>query len=117
MAGSSPVQGLVLCLALFVTGCGTSGTYAWGHYEETVYLMTADAGSFDLEAEIETLEKDLEKAREHGQRVPPGFHAQLGYMLYLAGDVENARGNFQAEKELFPQSSVFVDTVLSHIGW
>ena len=117
MTSKPRVQGLVLGLLLCATGCASSGTYAWGHYEESVYRMTADQGSFDLEAEIEILQEDLEDARERGQRVPPGFHAHLGYLLYLAGDVENARGNFLAEKELFPQSSVFVDTVLSRVGW
>ncbi len=114
----SPVtRAVALGLAVTLASCGTSGMYAWGHYEDSVYRMTSDEGDFELEAEIEVLQEDLAKARERGERVPPGFHAHLGYLMYLAGDVENARGNMLSEKELFPESAVFVDRTLARMGW
>ena len=101
-------------LAALALGCASSGShYDWGRYEESVYLVTRHADAFDLQAEIDTLEEQLEKT-SHRQRLPaPGLHAHLGYLHSAAGNVDTARSHFETEKELFPESARFMDYLIA----
>lgn len=90
--------------------------YYWGHYEELIYTSYAVPGKVSPQLLIEQLEQDYQKARAANMRVPPGFHAELGYAYYELGKVDQARQEFETEKAEFPESTVFMDRLLTRLG-
>jgi len=101
-------------LSVFLLGC-SAPLYSWGHYEERIYSSHVNPGTTSLEAQAAELERDYEKARAENKRMPPGFHAQLGYLYAQLGKVDQARHELEAEKTEFPESAVFVDRVLASL--
>lgn len=90
--------------------------YYWGGYEGSVGRVGGESDAFDLQAEIDALETDLERAQTSDRLVPPGFHAHLGYLLYLRGDLNGAVHQFEAEKARYPESERFIDGLLARIS-
>ena len=103
------------CVAV-LAGCAAPKTmYAWGSYEELIYASYATPGSAPPEMQIESMERDYQQARAANQRVPPGWHAHLGYLYYQAGKRDQAVQELRTEKAGFPESAVFVDRLLANI--
>jgi hypothetical protein len=105
---------LMLALPLLLTGC-QNNIYYWGHYEGLIYVTYAKPGKISPELQVDTMQKDLHLAEAANKPVPPGFHAQLGYLYYQTGKPELARQEFENEKKLFPESSVFMDRMLGNL--
>ncbi len=107
---------LLLGLSVLTTACsaGTS-LYRWGDYEPLLYQMYAEEGGGDPQSQLARLSEDVGRTIAEGRRVPPGVHAHLGYLYYSQGDVVSARKHFIAEKELFPESAVFIDGILGRM--
>lgn len=108
------------CLALLVAllgGCANRNPelYYWGGYQPQVYayLKTHDG---DHKGEILMLQKTVEKARDAGRALPPGFHAHLGMLYVSEGQLDLARESFEIEKTRFPESAVFMDFLLVKLG-
>jgi hypothetical protein len=101
-------------LGILLPGCSTT-LYSWGHYEERIYASYVSPGTTSLEAQAAELERDGEKARAEHKRMPPGFHAQLGYLYAQLGKLDQARRELEAERAEFPESAVFVDRVLASL--
>jgi len=108
---------LVWLLALFglVSGCATPTLYSWGHYEELVYVSYAQPGKVSPEMQVEKLEEDYQKARANNKRMHPGFRAHLGYLYFQLGKVDQALQEFATEKAEFPESTVFMDRLISNL--
>ena len=96
-------------------GCSTSTLYSWGHYEAQIYSSSVTPASMSPEAQVAQLEQDYQKARAENKRMPPGFHAQLGYLYFQLGRLDQARRELEAEKTEFPESAVLVDRLLASL--
>lgn len=108
--------GLLLTLLLWLVGCASQPTlYAWGQYEELIYLSYARPDKADPVMQVEQMEQDYQKARAENKSVPPGFHAYLGLLYFQLGKTEPARQAFLTEKTRFPESAVFMDRLLSRL--
>ena len=105
-------------LALLAAGCATKpqNRYAWGSYEDLIYVAQAKPGTLPPEAQIEQLEKDRLAARATHARLPPGWHAQLGYLYFQTGRADLAREELLAEKTEFPEATTFVDRLLANLA-
>lgn len=104
----------LLCATL--AGCGgTRSLYAWGDYEESVYAVCAEPGAIDVGREVERLVQLVKASAEAKVDVAPGVHAHLGYLYSLQGDLDTATAAFLSEKELYPESAVFIDGLLARI--
>jgi hypothetical protein len=103
---------------LVLGGCATppQTRYAWGSYEELIYAAEAKPGTFAPEAQVEQLEKDREAARAAQKPLPPGWHAQLGYLYFQLGHGDLARDELVAEKTQFPEATALVDRLLSNLA-
>ncbi len=98
---------------LLATGCAQKPTiYRWGEYEQLVYEMYTKPGSAEPETQVVRLSEDVTRTEAEGKRVPPGVHAHLGYMDYLAGNTEAAYREFSTEREFFPELATFIDRIL-----
>ena len=108
---------LVLVVAAAVSGCVTppEPLYAWGGYEQVIYTNHATPGAGDPQTQIATLEQDYQKARALNQKLPPGWHAHLGYLYFQLGKADQARQEFVSEKAQFPESAVFMDRLLARL--
>ena len=105
----------LLAIAALLTGCAAPTLYSWGQYEELIYVTYSAPGKAAPEMQIEKLEQDYQKARADNKRVPPGFHAYLGYLYVQIGKVDEARRALETEKAEFPESTVFVDRLLTNL--
>jgi len=61
------------------------------------------------------MEAQAEKARAAGASLPPGFRAHLGMLKLSAGDADQARQLWQAEKTAFPESAPYMDQLLKRL--
>lgn len=97
------------------TAAPQADQYHYGSYDACVAGLCRDPGGEHLQEEIRSLSGDIEKARVQGKTIAPGVHAHLGYLYYLGGNYESAALEFTAEKELFPESAVFIDGMLARM--
>lgn len=105
--------GIVL-FALLNQGCAhKAGLYYWGNYEDIVYDIYLNPGEADVQTQLYRLNETIERAENNGMRVPPGLYAHLGMVYAQAGEANLAREALLQEKALFPESSVFIDGILS----
>ncbi len=103
------VVGLVGCAAPPPT------LYQWGSYQAQLYNLYIDPGKVPIEAQIEKLEADYQVARSANKAVPPGYHAHLGFLYFQVGKKDQAMQSFQTEKNLFPESAVFMDRAIAQL--
>ena len=106
---------LPLAVMLF-TGCRSPDIYYWGHYEDVIYGMYAHPDKVPPEVQVQLMEQDEHKAVSANKPLPPGFHAHLGYAYYQLGKLDLARQEFEAEKQQFPESAVFMDRLLGNMA-
>ncbi len=107
----------LVALLVILAGCATPAKlYTWGSYEDLMYASYASPGKVPPEQQIEQLEADYQQARSTNRRMPPGWHAHLGYLYYEIGRLDQAEQQLLTEKEEFPESAVFVDRLLQNLG-
>lgn len=108
---------LIIVSTLLISGCATkkSPIYQWGVYEQLVYEMYAKPGKAEPGTQVAKLSEDVERAQVEDKRVPPGVHAHLGWMYYIQGNAGAAYNEFVIERELFPESAVFIDGILKRL--
>jgi hypothetical protein len=114
----SRIFALSIAVALvFLTGCSQkTSLYSWGSYERLVYEMYVTPGSADHGTQVAKLTADVERAQAEGARIPPGIHAHLGYLYYGQGQADLAVEEFRTERELYPESAVFIDGILARMA-
>lgn len=105
---------LLLCAGIFLfTGCASNDTqYYWGEYENLIYNSHHNPGEVPPSLQIEQLQTDIEKAAAQGKPIPPGVYAHLGLMYAANGNKELALASLMKEKELFPESTKFIDGLI-----
>lgn len=88
--------------------------YMWETFPRQQYEILLRQGA-SAEAQIQVLETHAQKAQASNAALPPGFRAHFG-MLHLAiGNAAIARQMWQAEKLAFPESAVYIDTLLKRL--
>jgi len=107
----------LILAALLLTACvDRPTTYEWGSYEDVIYASYLAKTDVPPEKQIEILEKDYQVGKSEGKRMPPGWHAHLGFLYYQIGRLDQARQELLTEKAEFPESAVFVDRLLTNLS-
>ena len=110
---SRPLLALTLAASTLLAGCAAPKTlYQWEGYEPQVYEYFK--GEEPKEAQVEALERDLQKIRSTGKAVPPGYHAHLGLLYLSMGKDDQMVQQFNTEKTLFPESGTYMDFLLKN---
>ena len=107
---------LAIAAVLALSGCATTVTetgYYWGKYSSTLYDYTKNPSDETMAAHVEELEKIITESAERELRVPPGVHAELGYIKAKQGDGGTAMTHYESEMALYPESRVFLERVLA----
>lgn len=105
-----------ICVAV-LAGCAQRGPgplYMWESFPRQQYDTLLRAGSPTVE-QITALEAHAEKARAAGAALPPGFRAHLAMLKLSAGNADEARQLFLAEKMVFPESAPYMDQFLKRL--
>ena len=107
-----------ISLVVVLTGCVTPSTplYRWGEYEDVIYTGFKNPGSSDPVTDADIISADIQRTELEGKQVPPGVRVYLGYLYVSQGRSDEARALFEMERELFPESKIFVDGLLSRVG-
>lgn len=98
-----------------LSGCATgpANLYSWGSYQRQVYGHFNGKSSSE---QMSALQEDQYKAASAGMPVPPGYHAHLGLLYGELGQFDQMQAEFEAEKQLFPESATFMDFLLKNKG-
>tara|TARA_B100000787_G_C16191211_1_gene297632 strand:- start:1438 stop:1791 length:354 start_codon:yes stop_codon:yes gene_type:complete len=108
---------LIMTFVIFVSGCATPNTgYYWENYSGTLYNFKKNPSEATKQKHIKELEKIIQKAANKGSRVPPGIHAELGYMLAQQGDKAPAIEQLQKEAITYPESKNFIERIYLMLG-
>ena len=108
---------LALCLpsALILGGCATQkNLYNWGSYQPQVYAYLK-SDSTSPQAQLNELEKGLQLASSKGEKVPPGYHAHMGLLYLNTGSPDKAVAAWDREKSLFPESTKYINFLMSNM--
>lgn len=87
--------------------------YSWGNYEKLIYQSYAEPNKVSPEEQVLKLEADSQIAKSKNKALPPGFNAQIGFLYFQLGKLEQARQAFIAEEELFPESKLFMERLIA----
>ena len=107
-----------ICLVVVLTGCVSPNPplYRWGEYEDVIYTGFKNPGSSDPVTDADIISAEMQRTELEGKQVPPGVRVHLGYLYLSQGRSDEARALFEMERELFPESKVFVDGLLLRMG-
>jgi hypothetical protein len=100
----------VAMTVVFVTGCASPAKYNWGGYENSLYQYYKDPTKADeLSA---ALMETIQGAEKTQGTVPPGIYAEYGYLLIQQGKAKEAVPYFEKEKNKWPESTYFMDSMI-----
>jgi hypothetical protein len=103
-------------LALFITGCAqpVKPLYHWDGYQRQIYEHLKGEVQ-DPFAQLAQLQTFADRAKAAGNALPPGYRAHLALVqLRLGRDAEAAQW-LAAEKASFPESTPYMDFLLSRM--
>ncbi len=105
---------LAALAALLLAGCANRAQplYYWGDFQSQQYSYFK--GEKGPEDGIQNLEKIREEAKSRGKALPPGLQAHLGLLYGQTGRTDMLEQNLLAERQQFPESSVYVDFLLKN---
>ena len=105
---------LIAVLAL-LGGCVTvsESGYYWGKYANSYYKVLKAPEEKNVLAHEENLRVIIKESEERNLRVPPGIQAELGYLVAKREGDEAAAAYFQKEAQLYPESKVFLERLIS----
>ncbi len=103
---------------LLLTACAQKGPgpmYMWETFPRQQYsTLLREAASPD--EQMVALEAHAEKARAASAALPPGFRAHLGMLKLSAGNPDEARRLWEAEKTSFPESAPYMNQLLKRLN-
>lgn len=103
----------ITLLVLLLTGCQKQGIFYWGDYSQTYYDEMKNPCEATGAAHLKTLETIIEQSKVKNLAVPPGVHAEYGFIMLKAGKSDVAISSFEQEKALYPESRVFMDRLIA----
>lgn len=99
-------------LALFAMSCTSTELYSWYNYQSDYYHYLKNADEKSQEKLLQTYKLIIDRQRDIRGVVPPGIYADYGWLLLQKGKAEEGKEMLMKEIELYPESEVFVGTLL-----
>lgn len=104
-----------LAVCGLLTACASKAPttlYDWGNYPNFMYQSLATPDKADPAKQISKLEQDLQKTLAANRAVPPGFYAHLAQQYLHIGQKQKAVEYLSKEKQAYPESSAYIDSLL-----
>lgn len=110
----------VFLTVAFLAGCATTSgklpLYNWSSYTQDTYKYIKQGEEENIETLFATYQWIFDnQTGTIRETVPPGVCADYGYLLVRAGRVEEGKAFLKKEKELYPESARFVDSIIKKI--
>lgn len=107
----------LICLSLSfaaLVGCQTKKPlYHYGSYQSNLYEHFKNEDSA-VTKEIDDIEKTIAETATNQLKVAPGIYAHLGFLYIQSGQVDTGLGHLVKEKELYPESTKYIDFLLNN---
>ncbi len=111
---------LIFSSIVVLQGCVSAQKpyYYYGTYSQSQLAYVKAPSDETLKLKITSIEDIIAKAEEGStsKRVPPGVYADLAYLMALSGKNKDAVTFFNKEKEIYPESVVYIDKMLNKIN-
>ena len=104
----------LLILLGLLCGCTSNSLYEWGKYDQWLYEnYKHPKDDEELYVDLTGLITEYE-SRKNPQTKPmaPGLYAEYGFLLMRRGENERAIEYYTKEKALWPEASVFMDSMI-----
>ena len=107
------VLSLILLLGL-LCGCTSNTLYEWGNYDQWLYEnYKSPKNDEELYVDLTRLITEYESRKNPAVKpMAPGLYAEYGFLLMRRGENERAIGYYTKEKTLWPESAVFMDSMI-----
>ena len=98
---------------LSLTSCAPKSYLQDSMYKhaKSMYAYKKYPSEENLDKHLKTLEGIIAKSQSNGKRVPPGICSEYGFFLLQTNPVK-AKKYLLLEKELYPESTVFINNLL-----
>jgi len=106
---------LIFLVAVVTCSCAAPKMYHWGDYSNSLYNSKKNPSDENLLKHKQVLEEIVEQSNEKSLRVPPGVYAELGYIYFRQNNGKEAERYFELEKQLYPESTVFMQRLIQSI--
>jgi hypothetical protein len=106
---------LLPCLGfLLLSGCTSPYLYEWGKYDTWLYENYENPkNDEELYVALSTLIENYEARKKPNTKpLAPGLYAEYGFLLMRRGESEQAIKYYTKEKELWPEATVFMDSMI-----
>ena len=105
---------LLFMLSFMVVGCvaPSNQLYEWQDYSHSLYELEKEPSDESYANHKTTLHAIIDNAETKGIKSPPGVCCELGHLYAKEGEVDEAVKYYEMEKELFPESQVFVNKLI-----
>jgi len=106
---------LIFLVAVVTCSCAAPKMYHWGDYSNSLYNSKKNPSDENLLKHKQVLEEIVKQSNEKSLRVPPGVYAELGYIYFRQNNGKEAERYFELEKQLYPESTVFMQRLIQSI--
>ncbi|MCK6541690.1 DUF4810 domain-containing protein [bacterium] len=109
---------LIITVLMFTVGCTPTRTtiFYWGNYSSALYKYKKTPDESTRAAYKSALKEILDNAKKKFKKIPPGVHAEYGYVLAQEGDIVGGQEYFGKELQLYPESKEFVAKLQQEIS-
>lgn len=99
---------------LLLAGCASPYLYEWGDYDQWLYENYKNPkDDEELYVDLTALITRYESRKNPGTKpMAPGLYAEYGFLLMRRGENERAIEYYNKEKALWPESIVFMDSMI-----
>ncbi len=101
---------ILMLVWLGVSGCTSvsDAGYYWGNHSEAYYRWVKAPSEETLAAYVEELQEIIRRSEERDLRVPPGVHAELGFLMAKLNGETDTAAFYAAEISTYPESRVLL---------
>lgn len=103
------------CAILASCSTGPKPMYSWYNYDNASYAYLKNSDQKSLDELVASYEKIIAQQKGTRKIVPPGIYADYGFILIQANKPEEGKKMLLKESELYPESSVFINSVIRMI--
>jgi hypothetical protein len=89
--------------------------YSWSNYETTSYNYIKNKDDKSTQELLKTYAKMVKTQRGTRGVPPPGICADYGYLLIQNGKTLEGKAMLEKEIALYPESALFISTILKSI--
>lgn len=108
----------ILFLSLAFTSC-TKVLYTHYDYQDVVYTYAKDSeilADKDYKNLVKVFSPIVKDPKGENLVAPPGAYADYAYLMYKRGDKDEAKLYFEKEYLTYPESKIYIQSLMEKLG-